>query len=270
MKSKTYVICWDGSIKNCLEIDGQLAGSGLDYLIYNVANQDVDRPNWLRAEDIRYYGHFYNALKDFANTDYDVFIFNAGDPVYSNWIYYTKRVEKLMSMDPDIYAIAPNTINDIFSGNGSFIAQSTIFKDLNLSSHTNGIHVSLSRELTLLLKDYMDWAVESEILLIPKMTSGWGIDTILCAIAVYKNKKIYRDVSLNVFHPTTTSTADPVGNEEVTIVLNSFKQFCNIKGLDVSKIEKIYEIAYRKVRERANYNIELREFYTNLEGELYV
>jgi hypothetical protein len=270
MKSKTYAICWDGSIDNCLDIDNQLSTSDLDYLIYNVAKQEVDRKNWLKAEDIRYYGHFYNALKDFAETDYEIFIFNAGDPVYSDWVGYTKRVEKLMSMDPDIYAIVPQTINDLFSGEGSFIASSNLFKNLDLSAHTNGIHVSLSRELALSLKDYMDWAVESKILLIPQMTSGWGIDTVFCAMAVYKNKKIYRDTSLSVFHPTSTSTVDEIGNQEVAIVLDSFKQFCEINGLDASKVQQIYDITYRKVRERANYRINLKELYVNLEGELDV
>jgi hypothetical protein len=73
-----------------------------------------------------------------------------------------------------------------------------------------------------------------------------------------------------VFHPTSTSTVDEIGNQEVAIVLDSFKQFCEINGLDANKIQQIYDITYRKVRERANYQINLKELYVNLEGELDV
>lgn len=270
MRSKTYAICWDGSLANCLDLESQLSSSDLDYLIYNVSAEEVDSPHWVRAENIRYYGHFYNALKDFAESEYDIFIFNAGDPVYSDWVGYTKRVEKLMSMDSDIYAIAPNTINDPFSGEGSFIGPSSLFKNLDLSTHTNGIHVSMTRELAVFFKNYMDWAVESGRLKIPTMTSGWGLDTAYCALAVYWNKKIYRDTSLTVFHPPTSSTVDAVAANEMAIVMESFKEFCKSKGIDDNKLQTIYDITYKKVRGRINYRVIFRELYVNLKEELHV
>jgi hypothetical protein len=270
MSSKTYAICWDGSINNCLDIDSQLSTSDLDYLIYNVAKEEVDKKNWARAENVRYYGHVHNALKDFEQTNYDIFIFNAGDPVYSDWVGYTKRVENLMSIDRDIDAIAPNMVNDLFSNEGSYITKSELHSGLDLCTHTNGIHFALSRELALFLKKYMDWAVDSKKLLIPEMTSGWGIDTVFCATAVYRNKKIYRDVSLTAFHPNTSSTEDGVGNKEVSIVLDSFREFCEINGMNSDVIKSIYEIAYKKARERSNYKIDLKSLYLNLEGELVV
>jgi hypothetical protein len=270
MSSKTYAICWDGSINNCLEIDDQLSKSDLDYLIYNVAKKEVNRKNWVRAENVRYYGHVHNALKDFEQTNYDIFVFNAGDPVYSDWVGYTKRVETLMSIDPKIDAIAPNMINDLFSNEGSFISKSRLHKNLDLCTHTNGIHFSLSRELALFLKKYMDWAVDAKKLLIPEMTSGWGIDTVFCATAIYRNKKIYRDVSITVFHPNTSSTDNAVGNKEVAVVLDSFKDFCEIEGINSEAIKSIYEIAYKKARERSNYIVDIKNLYLNLEGELSV
>ena len=270
MSSKTYAICWDGSINNCLNIDDQLFASDLDYLIYNVAKEEVNRKNWVRAENVRYYGHVHNALKDFEQTDYEIFVFNAGDPVYSDWVGYTKRLENLMATDPDIYAIAPNMVNDLFSNEGSFIAKSGKHKNLDLCTHTNGIHFALSRELALFLKKYMDWAVDAKKLLIPEMTSGWGIDTIFCATAIYRNKKIYRDVSLTAFHPKNSSTDDRVGNLELSIVLNSFRDFCEIEDMDSAVIKSIYDIAYKKARERSNYLVNIKNLYLNLEGELSV
>ncbi len=270
MKSKTYAICWDGSISNCLEIENQLASSDLDYLIYNVSKQEVDSVNWQMAKDIRYYGHVHNALKDFANSDYDIFILNAGDPVHHDWVGYTKRVEKLFTMDSDIYAIAPDTINDLFSGEGSFIAESNILKNLNLSTHTNGIHYALRRDLALFIKEYLDWAVSSKWMRYPEMVSGWGLDTAFCSLAIYWNKKIYRDTSLTVFHPKSSTANDAASTKEMMDVLESFKIFCSSNNVDSTKIQSIYDIVHRKVRERRNYVIRVPELYLNLEGELNV
>jgi hypothetical protein len=161
-------------------------------------------------------------------------------------------------------------INDLFSNEGSFIAKSDLHKDLDLCTHTNGIHFSLSRELALFLKKYMDWAVDAKKLLIPEMTSGWGIDTVFCATAIYRNKKIYRDVSFTAFHPETSSTEDGVGNQEVAIILDSFRDFCEIEGINSQVIKSIYEIAYKKARERSNYKVDIKNLYLNLEGELSV
>jgi hypothetical protein len=268
MFSKTYAISWDGSIENCLELDRQLSNSGLDYLIYNVAEKEVESKNWARAENIRYYGHLYNALKDFKSTDYEVFIFNAGDPVYSDFVSYTKRTEKFIKNDKEIYAIAPDTTNDGFSGNGSFICPSETYKNLDLSLQTNGIHFAFSRELALFMEDYMTWAVENNCLRVPEMSSGWGVDIAACALAIYKNKKVYRDISLTMVHPEGSSTTDQeAANSEMIAILESFKKFCEEKGMDPAKIQSIYDFIFRKCRYTISYTPSIKDIYLNLEGD---
>ena len=119
--SKMYVICWDKAYDNCLNIESQLNGSGLDYLVHNVSSTDVDSPNWYRADDVRYYGHFRNSLRDFLSTNHDVFIFNAGDIACDDYAGYTRKIERLFSSDHGVGAFAPEMTNDGFSGPGSFI-----------------------------------------------------------------------------------------------------------------------------------------------------
>jgi hypothetical protein len=267
--SKTYVICWDGSIDNCLDLDRQLSSSDLDHLFFNVSSTEVSKDSWVSAENVRYYGHVHNALKDFVSSDYDIFIFNAGDPTYSDWVGYTKRVETIMSMDENIYAIAPDTINDLFSGEGSFIEESKIFKNLNLSTHTNGIQYALSRDLALIVKDYLDWAVERQLLRFPEMVSGWGLDTAFCSMAIYLNKKIYRDKSITVFHPPGSTLNDDKSNKEMMAVLMSFKLFCSDRNLDIIKLQDLYDMIHKKVRERSKYQLTASELYVNLEGDIF-
>jgi hypothetical protein len=270
MLSKTYVICWDGSLDNCLEIDKQLLSSDLDYLVYNVSSEKTERKNWINAPDIRYYGHFHNALKDFCNTNYPVFIFNAGDPFYEDLIGYTKKIETIMNNDKDIYALAPNIENDIFSGSGSFVCESEIYRGFNLSTQTNGIYFAFSRELAIFIKDYLDWGVEKGQLEFPKMHSGWGVDIVSCALAFYKNKKVYRDSNITMSHPNTTSTNQWEAPKEMHTVLDTFKDFCTEKGLDSSKIQAIYDLIFKKVKDRINYIPLVKDVYVNLEGELIV
>jgi hypothetical protein len=61
------MIAWDGCLENALDIHSQLSEGGIDYLVWNVSSQDIDDKHWVRAEDIRYYGHFWNSLKDFRD-----------------------------------------------------------------------------------------------------------------------------------------------------------------------------------------------------------
>jgi len=66
--SKTYIVTWDELLYNGLDVDSQLSAAGIDYLVYDVTTSPTKRPNWVIAEKVRYYGHFYNSLEDFAKT----------------------------------------------------------------------------------------------------------------------------------------------------------------------------------------------------------
>lgn len=270
MISKTYVICWDGSIDNCLDIEKQMSTSGLDYLIYNVSSKQVDSKNWVKAEDIRYYGHFYNALKDFCSTDYSVFIFNAGDPYYEQLVAYTLKIEKIISNDKDIYALAPNIENDMFAGSASFVKDSSIYKNFNLATQTNGIYFAFSRELAIFMKNYLDWATSEGKIKFPDMHSGWGIDIASCALAIYKNKAVYRDNSITMFHPNSSSTDQVKANSEMYVILSYFREFCSLQGIDSDKIQEIYNVIFGKLWGRISSSSLIEEVYLNLEGELIV
>jgi hypothetical protein len=268
MSSKTYVICWDGSIENCLDIEKQMSISGLDYLIYNVSSKQVDSKNWLKAENVRYYGHFYNALKDFCSTNYSVFIFNAGDPSYDKLPFYTSKIEKIISNDKEIYALAPNIENDGFAGSASFIEDSSIYKNFNLATQTNGIYFAFSRELTIFMKNYLDWATSEEKVKFPDMHSGWGIDIVSCALSIYRNKMVYRDNSITMFHPNTTSTDQSQALGEMYTILDTFKEFCSLNNIDPIKIQAIYDVILKKFFSRLSYTPSIKEVYPNLQGEI--
>jgi hypothetical protein len=270
MSSKTYVICWDGSIDNCLDIENQLFNSDLDYLIYNVSSKNSESKNWKNSEDVRYYGHFYNALKDFCTTSHEVFIFNAGDPYHKELVSYTKKIERLLTNDKEIYAIAPHIENDSFSGDASFVTESEIYKNLNLATQTNGIYFGFSRELAVFMKDYLDWAVSNSYLQFPQMHSGWGVDIVACALAIYKNKKVYRDNSITMFHPNTTSTNQAQALGEMYTILEAFKKFCDLNDIDSNKIQTIYDVIFKKFRDRIAYKPAIEEVYLNMKGELIV
>jgi ribonuclease HI len=93
-----------------------------------VSTQDVDSPNWRRAENIRYYGHFYNALKDFAESDYDIFIFNAGDMGYNNYAEYTGLIMGLKQ----VASFLSQHIKDNTSHEGTPAYRVRVFGDSNL------------------------------------------------------------------------------------------------------------------------------------------
>lgn len=250
MSSKTYFICWDKSLSNCLDIHNQLDGTGIDYLVYNVSSIDIEIPHWMRVPDTRYYSHFHRALTDFSQTHHDVFIFNAGDVEFEDYEPYTKKIEDLFNSDQLIGAFAPSMTHDVFSGDGSSIVESTTHHGMTLSTHTNGIYTSLSREIALQVLEYMDWAQSIGSVDWNSVTSGWGLDTAYCALCVYLGRKIYRDSSLELHHQEGTSYNEDPAIREMYLVMETFKIYCTTKGIDADRIQEIYDIMYDKVRTR--------------------
>jgi hypothetical protein len=162
VKSKTYVVSWDRVYKNSLDVDSQLFRAGLDYLVYNDSSMPELNSNWVRAKKVFFLGHFYNSLKDFIKTDYPVFIFNAGDAVYSDHAELTIKAESILISDPDCWAYAPSTDGtDVWSWDGSSIVASQKHPGLHLSTHTNAIWVALSRDLVDVVFKFFEWMFEN-------------------------------------------------------------------------------------------------------------
>ena len=264
MRSKSYIIAWDGCIDNCLDIDSQLSKSDVDYVFYNVSSANIESDRWIRSEDIRYYGHFYNGLKDFKNSDKDVFIFNAGDPSYKDYVGFTKKTEELFSVDPDVWAFAPSIHVDVFSGIN--LKNSSKHDGLYLTCMTNGIYLALSRDLATLLYDYMDWAITHGHIKLKTMVSGWGIDVIFCGLAMYHNKKIYRD-NILFKHPASSVYSGASGFEEYQTVIRSFLEYSILKGDDPEKLRRLFG----RILETANgarHQLDVQNFYSNLTSEI--
>lgn len=269
MKSKTYAICWNGSLHNCLEVDKQLSGSGIDYLFYNVSDREVDSPNWIKAEDVRYYGHFHNALKDFQESKYDIFIFHAGDPVYDDYVGYTKYIEELFENDNKIGLFAPSFDYDTFTGHGSFIAESKKYENLYLSSMTNGIYLAMDWQTALFTLGFMDWAVKEKEVDFSKMVSGWGLDLVYNAYVIYENKKIYRD-KLVWHHPRGSSYEEETAKREIETIVELFLYYTQSLGLDALAFQKILDLVVKKARGQQGFELKASEFYVNALKDLEI
>jgi hypothetical protein len=260
MSSKTYIICWDGCIDNCLDIESQLSKTDLDYLVFNVSSKEVDSPNWLRSEDVRYYRHFHNSLIDFAKTEHSVFISNAGDPEHGHYDTYTKYIEALFELDENVGLFAPSFDYDSFSGSGSFIRYSYKYQNMYLSTMTNGIYLAMSRDIALFMLEYMNWLVEVDGTDLSTMFSGWGLDLAYNSYTIYIGKNIYRD-KLQMHHPTGSSYPHNSANKEMLLILNKFNEFCTLKGLDVNRLARIQDLTLKKVQNGDRFNLKYEELY---------
>lgn len=266
--SKTYIISWDEEFENSMDIERQLSVSGLDYLFFNVSSYEVDSPNWRRTEDIRYYGHFYNALKDFYSTKHEVFIFHSGDVVYEDLKGYTEKVESYFSQDNTIGLFAPGFTRDAFDSDGSKLFESKKFLGLNLATMTNGMWVALSRELVEKTLLYYDWAVAKKIIRIPEMVSGWGLDIVYASIAMLSNLKIYRDAEVAFYHPPGSSYDGGRAAKDMQQVTNGFYDFAPSLGFKKQDAIAMHELILKKVQQRENYQPTLQEAYPNLNGPM--
>lgn len=262
MNSKTYVVAWDEVKQNVLDICDQLSTESLDFLVFDLCTEPISIEHSVVASKVRYYGHFYNALLDFCYTDADVFIFNAGDPRYQDFAGFTKKVETIFN-ESDVWIVAPNFTNDYFNRDGCKIVESRATKDLYLSTQSNGIWVAIKRDLALNLLDFMNWAVESNKLDFTKMTSGWGIDYVYCCWAIYEGKKIYRDWSVTMEHPTHSSYVG--GEKDMEMFIDFFYQYSVKHGISLNKIESILATIKSKAASRKLLDLKISDVYINKE-----
>jgi len=256
MKSKTYVVAWDEVMENCLDIDRQLKKDGLEYVIFDVSNVPVERENWVVAEKVRYFGHFYNGLKDFVGSDAEIFIFNAGDVYGDCQAEMTRSIEKAMAADPDIWIMAPNITNERGPGKDpvpyTAFDHSKKYPNYVLSMHICGIWVALSRELALKIYEYYEWALIRGRMNFEHMISGHGLDCLYAAWALYNGKKIYRDLSFEVETGDVTSYDTSGARYDYIEVADGFGQFIGSTSGSKSTIKSILAAIQHRINIKSN------------------
>lgn len=258
MSSKTYIIAWDKALDNCLDIDRQLSDAGANYMFLDVSSDNTERLNWVKSPDVRYYGHFYAALKDFMSSEHLVFGFNAGDPTYPNYAEIVKKAENVLTA-PGIYA--PNMAGDSFSEEGVFLQDSSRYPDLYLATQTNGICVYLHRDVAQEVYDFMSWLVAKGVDF-STMTSGWGLDTMYCVTAIYLNFPIYRDKDIYVYHPVGSSYQGAKAAKEMKFIDDSYIEYAaSSRGWDHRALLDIRAEIFFKARYRESRPLKLEQLY---------
>jgi hypothetical protein len=265
--SKTYVVAWDGAIENVLDISRQLLEGNVPHKFYNVSSTENQTEFWETAQDVRYYGHFFNSIKDFLSTDHDVFIFNAGDMGYRDYAGYTKFIEELFSENYNLGLFAPDCTNDVFVGEASTISASNKYPEMYLSTNTNGIYLAMSRDMAGYVSLFQDWSVSSGEIDFTKMRSGWGLDIAYCSLAIFLNKIIYRDSSVVMFHPTSQSYSQQQGLDEFYATINSFNKFAmDVLMIRPERLKHVIDKTLEKVRNPQGVSLSREIMYTNQEA----
>lgn len=264
--SKTYIIAWPEAIDNCLDISNQLILGNITHTFYNVSGVDNQTEHWQTAKDVRYYNHFFNAIKDFLSTGHDIFIFNSGDIHYSRYARYTKYIESMFDNNDNLAVFAPNATNDIYSGWGSLIEQSRKYDNLYLSTNTDGLYVSMSREMAEYIFQFYKWCLSTKSIDFSKMVSGWGLDHIYCSLAIYLNKIIYRDSSVTVYHPVGKSYIYDEAVQEFYQTMRVFLLFSEeVLGFDSERLKFIINKTIGKIKDDNREPLSKKLMYSNLE-----
>lgn len=255
-------------LTNLEDIDKQLTADGLDYLIYDRTTNPKEKSNWVIAEDVRYYGHFYNSLKDFIKTDHDIFIFNAGDTFTDSHAQFTRKVEQAMSQDEDIWLMGPRMVNDGGDGETTLIAMSKKYDGAyGLTIHFNGIWIALHRTLAEETLNYLQWLRDKDHLNFTTMVTGHCLDTVYAMWTLYNNKKAYRDWNFQMV--TGVDTSYPVGgaSRDCEIITRKFFDYANHKGYNQEPITKIYQAINNKMHHNQTGGYPILKAYPNLKDE---
>jgi GR25 family glycosyltransferase involved in LPS biosynthesis len=232
VKSFAYVVCWDDVHYNVIDnIEKQFIDYGQPYKIINSGN--MKRDHWDNVGDIRYYRQFYKALKEFdISNDYMIFI--CGDVSYDNWADVLSRTAEAMCNN-NVYVYAPHFTNDPWNEGSTMLKK--IDDHFMISTNTNGIMFVLHRDVVKFMLEYMKYLDDKNDL--STMVSGWGIDVVWSAYAIYMNRIVLRDSKFIVHHPAGSSYNHGRATEETIAVMQHFSDFVKLKGLDQDKLNLI-------------------------------
>lgn len=223
---KSYLVTWN-AVKNNLDgITSQINN-------YSIINSDApEQDGWNNLGMVWYYKQFHFAITDFIeNSSEDIMCFHATDATSTNLLDIHSRAKEILS-HKDNWVYAPHFTHEAW-GEGA-----TKLRDLgngfNNATQTDGILFFISRDLAVLMKQYMDYLDSTEDL--KSMRSGWGLDYVWCTITLYHQKYIIRDRKFIVTHPEGSSYQHDKAAEEMGSVFKRFDEFSKIMGWDVDEV----------------------------------
>jgi hypothetical protein len=263
--SKTYLVAWDELLYNSIEVDRQLTEANLDFLVFDVTSEPVAKPNWKVAEKVRYYGHFYNALLDFKETDHLMFVFNAGDAFTTQHAEMTNKFTEMMAEDSSIWVLGPDLMWRKDDPKVSLLRMSNKYENVGLAVHIDGTIVMLRRELALHILKFYDWMLSKNIMNFETMHSGHALDVVYCTLAMLSGKKIYKDLNFLV---TTRigSSYTTNGLKEGMKVVDAFADYMFLKGVDPRDVRFLYSIFQKSLLSEPLTEMPLELIYKNLES----
>ena len=259
LTSKSYTVAWDERLYVTDKFVEQM--QGLDYLVWDRCTEPQDRDNWVRAEDVRYFGHVYNSLVDFSKTSHGVFIFSAGDILCDDFPAFVRKVEEHMSHDPETWLMSPHLPTDGGSGMTTAIAPSNMYPEMLLTTNINGLYWAMRRELALMLLDYYEWMLEKGFMDFSKMISGHCLDWVYSAMVLMNNKKIYRDMSTEMFEVDGTSYDTKTALWECNMVRDRYIDWETLRGNTEEAVRAIYHTMDTKAQSFSEVYIELETAY---------
>jgi len=239
--SKSYTVAWDERQYVSDDFSDQMDAGNKEYIVWDVCSKPVDRNNWRVAEKVRYFGHFYNSLRDFATTDHEVFIWSAGDILCDDFVAFVSKVEGLFAIDLDIWLMSPHMPTDPNSGIFTAIESSDMYEGVLLTIHVNGLYVVFRRPLAIATLKYFEWLLDREYMNFSKMVTGHCLDWVYSAWVIYNKKKIYRDMSTEMFEVDGTSYSTETAGWECNNIRDRFVEYVDYVGGSGLSIKKIFD-----------------------------
>jgi hypothetical protein len=239
--SKSYTVAWDERKYVSDDFSNQMDAGNKEYIVWDVCSKPVDRDNWRVADKVRYFGHFYNSLRDFATTDHEVFIWSAGDILCDDFVAFVSKVEGLFAIDPDIWLMSPHLPTDGGSGVCTAIDESTMYDNMLLTLNINGLYVVLRRALVLVMLEYFEWLLEHGYMDFKKMISGHCLDWVYSAWVIYNKKKTYRDMTSKMFEVDGTSYETTTAGWECNNIRDRFVEYIDHVGGSGATVKRIFD-----------------------------
>lgn len=230
IKYSIYTQYWNGEsnpIKSVLEKEKYFLKTNKRYKVINTSKEDFKKTNWLNVGDVWYYGTFYEALKDFDQSN-DYFCFIAGDYDINNIENVFSRTEDVLNKyKPYSYSFYTTTPEEcLVPKKSSFIGNFEHDELLHYSVIQDGVFVFYHKNIINDLLKYFHYLNNQNIL--SEIKRGWGIDIVATTFCIQQNGYLLRDSHKDLSGLNIFMYADVDNNlKDCKIFIDNFITFCN-------------------------------------------
>ena len=194
----TYIINWDRVYDDVIEKENDLLKNNIQHTIIN--SSSVTNPNWINMGTSAWCSkQIFKVFKDAHDKNYDYVSILFGDiyaPEGHSISEYMIETQKYLNRLPDCYVYSTSFTHDGWSYERTILKRHN--DEIAYVCGTDMLYLTVNKNVIIFIYNFLKYY--NSIYGLDKHPSGWGIDVLCAAYAIYNKKNVFRNTSSILVH----------------------------------------------------------------------